>query len=119
MILMEFPFIDLPHAVRRIRREVSPELDSLGNQQTIETDEVVRVAGWAVPSSDEPTVAGHERETVDVQLFAAVGDFRSSDAVALPRYGLCEVVGVPRNYEHGPFGWSPSLEVVNLRREGP
>lgn len=89
--------------------------DELGNDTVTETRDTVKVAGWAVPRSDEPKLAGHDRRTVQVELYAPVGLFRPQDAVMLPERGdVLEVIGEPENYEHNPFGWAPGLEVVNL-----
>lgn len=124
-------FTRLPFEVVRVRRThdyVEPavetmydelgnpvEADELGNDTVTETRDIVRVAGWAVPRSDEPKLAGHDRRTVQVELFAPVGTFRPQDAVELPeRDDVLEVVGEPENFEHNPFGWAPGLEVVNL-----
>lgn len=91
------------------------ETDALGNDTVTETRDTVKVAGWAVPRTAEPKLAGHARRTVEVELFAPVGMFRPQDAVVLPeRDDVLEVIGEPENYEHNPFGWSPGLEVVNL-----
>ena len=124
-------FTALPFKVVRIRREyeyIQPdaedqydelgnliEADELGNEHVIEVRDVVDVAGWAVPRSSEPKLAGHDRRTVEVELLAPVGLFRPQDAVQLPeRDDVLEVIGEPENYEHNPFGWAPGLEVVNL-----
>lgn len=91
------------------------ETDALGNDTVTETRDTVKVAGWAVPRTAEPKLAGHARRTVEVELFAPVGTFRPQDAVELPeRDDVLEVIGEPENYEHNPFGWAPGLEVVNL-----
>lgn len=91
------------------------ESDALGNDTVTEARDTVKVAGWAVPRSDEPKLAGHDRRTVQVELYAPVGMFRPQDAVVLPeRDDVLEVIGEPENYEHNPFGWAPGLEVVNL-----
>lgn len=89
--------------------------DDLGNEVVSEVRDTVKVAGWAVPRSAEPKLAGHARRTVEVELFAPVGMFCPQDAVVLPeRDDVLEVIGEPENYEHNPFGWAPGLEVVNL-----
>ena len=50
-----------------------------------------------------------------MEVLAPVGAFTADDAVKLPgRDDVLEVIGEPENYEHGPFGWSPGIEVVNL-----
>ncbi|WP_257202293.1 hypothetical protein [Corynebacterium cystitidis] len=103
--------------VTHIKREVTRRKDALNNWVEEETrvQQPVRVAGWARPSTDEPKLAGHDRRTVRVELFAPVGVFKARDAVLLPDYEHpLEVIGDPERYEANPFGWSPSLEVVNL-----
>lgn len=91
------------------------EPDVLGNDTVTEERDTVRVAGWSVPRAAEPKLAGQERRTVEVELFAPVGMFRPQDAVELPgRDDVLEVIGEPENYEHSPFSWAPGLEVVNL-----
>lgn len=121
-------FLPLKFEVVRIRRTysapVEPVVDELGNEigpdllgndVVTESRDVVRVAGWAVPRADEPKLAGHDRRTVEVELYAPVGMFRAQDAVQLPdRSDVLEVVGEPENFEHNPFGWAPGLEVINL-----
>lgn len=106
----------LPYTVARLRRELSPEVDELGNPQWVTSSTTVPVAGWAVPTSDEPKLTRHDRLTVDVEMFAPSGTFQHDDEVDLPPYGRCKVVGWPENYDHGPFGWSPNLEVINLQQ---
>ena len=111
------PFLRLPHVVTRIRRRRTLGRDALNNDVWVDEEfpESVRVAGWSVPSSDEPKLAGHDRRTVSIELLAPVGAFRFNDAVQLPeREDALEVIGEPENYSHGPFSWDPGLEVVNL-----
>ncbi len=109
--------VSLRYSVVRIRRERVGTVDELGNDvvEDVEAAVPVMVAGWAVPQSDEPKLAGHERRTVKIEMYAPTGAFLVGDAVRLPeRKDVLEVVGEPENYEHNPFGWSPGLEVVNL-----
>ncbi|AKK05238.1 hypothetical protein CMUST_15740 (plasmid) [Corynebacterium mustelae] len=106
------PFVQYP--VQRIRR-FKDGTDSLGNDRFTETTETVYVAGWGAPPGDEPKLAGHDRRTVRVEMYAPVGSFQHKDAVVLPGSAeRLEVLGEPGNYEHNPFGWSPGLAVVNL-----
>lgn len=105
----------LPFTLTRVRRAGIGK-DELGNEVVTETSDKVPVAGWAVPSSEEPKVAGHARLVVDIEVYAPTGEFLEGDAVEIPQYGRCEVIGHPENYETNPFGWEPGLEVVNLRR---
>lgn len=124
-------FTGLPFEVVRVRRShtyvasgAEPqfdelgnpiEVDHLGNDTVTESLDTVKVAGWAVPRAAEPKLAGHDRRTVEVELYAPVGTFQPSDAVELPeRDDILEVIGEPENYEHNPFGWAPGFEVVNL-----
>lgn len=107
----------LPFEVIRIRRTRLETIDELGNDVWVDTTEEnpVAVAGWAIPHGDEPKLAGHDRRTVKVELYAPVGAFRAEDAVRLPdRADTLEVIGEPENWSANPFGWDPGLEVVNL-----
>lgn len=110
-------FLPLNFEVVKVERVVTQERDELGNSVSSESvvETPVKVAGWAVPRADEPKLAGHDRRTVEVELFAPVGVFQLTDGVILPgRSDVLEVIGEPENYEHNPFGWSPGLEVINL-----
>lgn len=76
------------------------------------------VIGWAVPSSTEPILAGHDRVTVDVVLGTPPGlALGPRDVVDLPYgpAGQFQVIGEVRGTEGNPFGWTPGGE-VNLRR---
>lgn len=98
-----------------VRRALSDERDMLGNEVWVDEEREILVHGWAVPQSSEPKLAGHSQRVVAVEMLAPVGAFTANDAVKLPgRDGVLEVIGEPENYEHGPFGWSPGIEVVNL-----
>lgn len=113
---MVTPFILLPHQVSRVRSEVVPDADGLGNDVRQESTTTVSVAGWAVPTSDEPKVAGHDRLEVDLELYAPSGVFHPDDEVVIAPYGRLRVLGWPENYDHGPFGFVPGVEVINLGR---
>lgn len=79
------------------------------------------VIGWAVPSSTEPAVAGHDRVAVDVVLGVPPGfTLGAHDVVDLPYgpLGQYEVVGEVRGAEGNPFGWNPGGEVGLRRVEG-
>lgn len=98
-----------------VRRVLSDERDMLGNEVWVDEEHEILVYGWAVPQSSEPKLAGHSQRVVVVELLAPVGAFTANDAVKIPdRDDVLEVIGEPENYEHGPFGWSPGIEVVNL-----
>lgn len=73
------------------------------------------VCGWATPKSAEPKLAGHDRVTVDVELYAP-SDFPAGprDRVTVGGHAF-EVVGEPEDYTHGPW-WNPGVRVWNLRR---
>lgn len=110
------PFIKPKHTVKRIIRTKHKVEDELGNDVWVssETEEEVKVIGWAVPQGDEPKLVGHERRTVAIELFAPSGIFNLRDAVKLPnREELFEVVGEAGNYDASPF-WAPNVEVINL-----
>lgn len=77
----------------------------------------VDVYGWHTGQSEEPQIEGHERLRVDGQVLAPES-WRpgSMDKVVLPGVeGEFSIVGVPEDYNHGPFGFTPGV-VVNLQR---
>lgn len=79
----------------------------------------VAVYGWHVLSATDPKRAGHpDRVQVDVELFAAPPFAPSQHSVlTLPGLGDLEVVGIPEDYTHGPFDFTPGT-VINLRKVG-
>lgn len=110
-------FIPTRFEVVRVKRVRKLDRDALGNDVWVdeETRESVNVAGWAKPVSDEPKLAGHDRITVEVEMYAPAGAFQVKDAVILPgRDDLLEVIGEPEEFSNNPFSWDPGLEVVNL-----
>lgn len=72
------------------------------------------VYGWYMPDSTEPAVAGANQVLIRVVLLAPeefqVGEH---DKVIVPGYGELDVLGMPQDYNNGPFGWRPGF-VVNL-----
>lgn len=66
----------------------------------------VPVYGWHVPATWEPQIPGHERVRFDVQVLAPAS-FRPGpkDLIVVPGFGDCEIVGVPQDYNNGPWQW--------------
>lgn len=103
------------HEVRVSRNLKTRKTDKLGNIVYEREDFIIEVAGWYSPSSDEFMTRLDERHQVDIILFAKTGDIQKDDLVTLPNFPKSfRVDGVPRNYDYGPFGWSPGYEVVSL-----
>lgn len=102
------------YPVTRLRR-FKTGTDELGNPTYGLQGTIIHVVGWAKPTAAEPELAGHARRTVAIKMYAHPGGFIETDIVILTPGGeRLEVVGEPENYEHGPFGWAPELEVINL-----
>lgn len=99
------------------------ERDRLGVPATVHTPArdvegtPYRVFGWEVTSKADPSklVGSTPMANVDMDLFAPPG-FPAAlyDLIDLPD-GQYEVVGVPKDFDHGPFGYGPGV-VVQLRR---
>jgi hypothetical protein len=75
---------------------------------------------WWLPTSAEPTVpdSGGVRTAVDVSLVvdsSVVVDPRDVFTVDGRRF---EVIGLPKDYDHGPFGFTPGRRVVELKWVG-
>jgi hypothetical protein len=78
---------------------------------------VSRACVWWSPDSSEPQPGpvNGDRVAVDVVLVVdsvAAVDHRDRFTV---NGWLCEVVGLPKDYNHGPFGFSPDRIVIDLR----
>lgn len=79
----------------------------------------LRVFGWAVPASEEPSPSTQDRVIVDVKVYVPPSEtVGRRDRVVIdvgPNAGTFEVIGEVEDYTHGPFGWEPGV-VVNLQR---
>lgn len=98
------------------RRYDSTATDAHGNDIDFWFPEVPKpVYGWGAPQSDEPKLAGHDREVVEVELLVPPG-FECSHRDLMVLDGVeFEVIGDPEMFDHSPFGWNPG-GVVNLRK---
>ncbi|MFI9507568.1 hypothetical protein [Nocardia sp. NPDC052566] len=88
----------------------TPPLDQPGTTQP--------VYGWSIPSSTEPSLAGHDRVLVDVQVLAPPTlHVQPRDVIDLPAdpAGQFEMIGYAEDYTKGPFGFQPGA-VINLQK---
>lgn len=71
---------------------------------------------WWTPSSDEPAQQGHSRVVADLVL--VVDSTIQVDSTDLFEIGgkAWEVIGEVKDYNHGPFGFSPDRLVIECRR---
>lgn len=81
---------------------------------------VVRACLWWPGASDEQAAgpAGSDQASADLSLAVDVDvavDHRDRFTVAGRRY---EVIGLPKEWNHGPFGFTPNRQVVELRFVG-
>lgn len=93
--------------------------DPRGNRIETWSDPVsTPVYGWGPPQSAEPDIPGHDRVTVDLELYVPPG-FRATahDKIVLEGEEF-DVVGRPADYGHGPFGYNPGAVVKLTRTEG-
>lgn len=90
-------------------------MDAHGNPTRSWSDPVdARVFGWAPAGTAEPTVARDE-VTWDLDLFAPPG-FAATHMDRFVVDGLeFDVIGVVRDFTHGPFGFAPGV-VLRLKR---
>lgn len=85
----------------------TPPLNQAGTQ--------IAVYGFNVHSTSHNPVSGHDRIIVDAELWVPPGcPIGTYDYVDLPD-GQYLVEGQPEDWGHGPFGWSPGLQ-INLRK---
>lgn len=91
--------------------------DDHGNTVPGWTDPVAVSCFWWSGSSAEPIAAptGSDQVSVDVTLVVDADlavDHR--DRFTVDGHDF-EVVGLPKDYDHGPFGFSPHRRVVELK----
>jgi hypothetical protein len=94
--------------------------DEHGNIEPTWADPVTVACFWWSPSSAEPSSAptGGDRVTADVVLVvdsAVAVDHRDRFTVDGKRF---EVIGLPADYDHGPFGFAPNRRVIDLKWVG-
>ena len=89
--------------------------DARGNVTQTYADGVSRpVYGWGPPRSDEPTSGAVTALTVDLEVYSPTFEYGSQDRFVVGG-NVFEVVGLPTDYDHGPFGYRPGM-VIRLKR---
>ena len=107
--------IPLPWSAK-ISRFKAGSTDAFGNPVESWESPVEFACFWWTPSSSEPAMAGHDRVVADLVVVVAAGFScgpRDRITVDGRDYG---VDGEPRDYNHGPFGFSPDRLVIECRR---
>lgn len=110
---MSFP---TPYTVDWSRRLLGPE-DELGDRDESFGDWQINlpVIGWGPPESNEPKLAGHDREVVEIELMVppTFPDVGHRDRLRL-RGRVFSVIGSVERLDANPFVWNPG-SVINLR----
>lgn len=96
------------------------EDDDHGNSVPDWSDSVPVDCFWWSPTSSEPLGAPTGSEQVSVDLTLVVDstlqvDHRDRFTVSGHDF---EVIGLPKDYDHGPFGFSPGRRVIELKWVG-
>lgn len=104
---------------------ISDAKDAHGNDIPEWTDSVAVQCFWWSSESTEPGYkfrseesAGSDQVSVDVSLVVDSSlpvDHRDRFTVAGHDF---EVVGLPKDYDHGPFGFSPHRRIIELKWTG-
>lgn len=94
--------------------------DSHGNVVPDWADAVTVDCFWWLPESTEPVSppTGGDQVAADLVLVVALSvtvDHRDRFTVHGHRF---EVVGLPKDYDHGPFGYAPNRQVIELKWRG-
>lgn len=89
--------------------------DAHGNDVPAWASPVNVPALWWSPTSDEPTVVGHDRVVVDVVMVVDSGLTVSPHDQMVLGGQTYEVIGEPEDYDHGPYSM-PGRKPVNLKR---
>lgn len=95
-------------------------VDSHGNTIPGWSDPVPVDCFWWSPSSVEPLAAPTGSDQVSVDITLVVDSSLSVDH--RDRFTVnghdFEVVGLPKDYDHGPWGFSPNRRVIELKWVG-
>lgn len=113
-------FVPLPHTCQHHAFIPGGVADDHGNAEPGWADPVPRRCFWQAGSSTEPrsTPTGGDLVTVDLTLVLDVStpvDHRDRFTVAGRQF---EVVGLPYDADHGPFGFKPGVLVLELKWVG-
>lgn len=103
-----------PFVVTHVTRAKTGE-NALGQPIYAETSTVRKVYGWAPTYETERHEAALAGRTVsDLTLYTPDLDWSSNDKVVVDGLDY-EVIGNPKDFNHGPFGFQPGC-TVNLKR---
>ena len=94
--------------------------DSHGNTVPGWADPVAVPCFWWSVSSTEPVSAPTGSDQVSVDLALAIDsavNVDHRDRFTIDGHDF-EVVGLPKDYDHGPFGFSPNRRVIELKWMG-
>lgn len=99
---------------------VDGAVDDHGNTIPDWADPVAVACFWWSPSSAEPLAAptGSDQVSVDITLVvdsALQVDHR--DRFTVDGHDF-EVIGLPKDFDHGPFGFAPNRRVIELKWMG-
>lgn len=109
------PKFTLLYVVTKVRPGATIVNDHGDEVTTAETTEEVAAAGWAEPSDvDRSTFTAPAHYEYALDLYADAGHIVVGDDVDVDgtRY---KAIG-RANFDHGPFGWAPGLDVIKLGR---
>lgn len=76
------------------------------------------VIGWGPPISVEPSIPGHDRVQVDLELYAPPEFEIGPHDLVTVNGQTYQVVGYPQTTLGNPFGWAPGMSVSLLYVEG-
>lgn len=112
--------ISLPFTCQRIPYQAGVT-DDHGNTIPGSGNPVDVACFWWIPESSEPTSdpTGGDRVAADVMLVVASSETVDHRDMFMVDGKRCEVIGLPKDYNHGPFGWSPDRLVIELKWTGP
>ena len=111
-------FIPMPYRVEVTREggDVTGEYDDHGNP-IIAPPQVIDVpaAGWSSPG-DEAKAHAAQALGVDlaVELLSEAGAIDLGETVVLPDDPVEYIAQTRKNYDYGPFGFVPGLDVIGL-----
>ena len=122
MVLFPLPFMcQHEHYAAQVDNDGDPVVDDYGNAVMEWATPIPRPCVWWYQESSAQYAdesVSNEQASVDITLAidsSAVVDQRDRFTVDGKTF---EVVGLPKDYDHGPFGFAPNRRVVELKWVG-
>lgn len=101
------------YEVQRARKVIDQSRPGRLDDEQFRTEtKTVKIAGWSQPKTEELPDRDYLKDAVVRTIYHRPGTLQGGDSVTFPGESIIFTVdGEPKNFDHGPFGWSPGWSV--------